>query len=327
MNRLVRVSFLMCSLVFVACSVDVPSDVIPRSRMERILYDYHQAIAMAETSDQDVERMLYVLTQKVFEKYGVTEAEFDSSMVWYSGHADYLSKMYVHIDERMQAESSRLGLDTTDDVYANLSETGDTAVIWRMTNLWLKNKKGENLLKYTLKPDTSFHQGDTYMLRFRNLFVTQDSRCEGYVMLVARFDNDSTASAVTRIGGNYDGNIQIHPSELTNKHKLRSLHLYFYCDYTDEPESPFRLWMLSSPTLIRFHHHEKQVSEEISPSDEQEQVDSVSLPLEIMNNRTERLSPEQMRDSHEGEHTINVQKHRKVVLPANRRMIQPAQRR
>ena len=321
----ITIPLLLTILLWVtSCSVEVPGDILSPRKMEKILYDYHQAVAMAENSDKNVEQERFLLVHKVFEKHGVSEAEFDSSMVWYSGHVEYLTKMYTHIEERMQLESSRMGLEVEEDVYANLSETGDTAVIWRTSNLWLQNKPGQNLLKYTIMPDSSFHLRDSYMLRFKSFFVTQDNQREAYALLVAHFDNDSTASAVTRIGGNYDVSIQIHPSELTDEHQLRSLHLYFYFDYDENWDKTFRLLGLASPTLIRFHHPERQKEQGLDEDSVllKESPDTLLPVGERI--REERMTPGQLRENHEGEHTINVQKQRRVILPSTRKKIKPA---
>jgi len=296
--------------------------------MERILYDYHQAISMAETSGQDVERERYVLTQKVFEKHNVTEAQFDSSMVWYTGHANYLTDIYAHIEERLQSESALLGLDASEDIYANLTETGDTAVIWRLSNLWLRNKNSENLVKYSIHPDTSFHRNDTYLLRFTSQFVSQDNKREGYAILLAKYDNDSTSSVVSRVGGNYESNLEIRESALTREHDLRSLNLYFYVDYDDSEAETFRLWMIDSPKLIRFRH------DKLSEDSVQEDIDT----LDIVNEETvqdtsrrvssgARLSPTHIRQSQQGEHKINIQKQRRVIVPAKPIRTRTGQRR
>ena len=62
-----------------------------------ILYDYHLAIAMARqdpnTTNADVTRQKYYYT--VLSEHGVTEAMFDSSLVYYYSHVDQLKKIYT----------------------------------------------------------------------------------------------------------------------------------------------------------------------------------------------------------------------------------------
>ena len=74
-------------LLFPACKPGVPSDLIQPAELEDVLYDYHIAQAMAETRQDSMNFKRYSYVQAVFEKYGVSEAEFDSTMVLYDSHA------------------------------------------------------------------------------------------------------------------------------------------------------------------------------------------------------------------------------------------------
>ncbi len=310
-----RIALLLLLLqIIVSCSVDVPSDIISPGKMERILYDYHQAQGMAELADGNAANNRYLLVQQVFKKHGVTEAEFDSSMVWYSGHSEYLVKMYKHIDARLEKESAELGLDVANDVFANLSSYGDTAVVWRNTNVCLQNNVGQNLVGYKIHADSTFLLGDTYELRFRNSFVVQDGQSEGYALLVAHFVNDSVASVTTRVAGSFDVSIKIPQSELTDTAALSYLQVMFYYPYEKVDSAKFHLWMVSSPMLIRFHRLEP-----LADQDMDEEADTLSASQDTLSadRKDERLTPQQLRDSHEGERTINVKKQRDVVMPAN----------
>ena len=55
-------------------------------------------------------------------------------MIWYSADAAQLELMYQHINERMEKEMGLYAvlLDNSGaDYYGTLSQTGDTANIWR----------------------------------------------------------------------------------------------------------------------------------------------------------------------------------------------------
>ena len=69
-----------------ACKPSVPSQFIQPGEMEDILYDYYVSQGMVDvtaTNDQerDYKRELYFAT--VLKKYGKSQADFDSSMVYY----------------------------------------------------------------------------------------------------------------------------------------------------------------------------------------------------------------------------------------------------
>ena len=81
-------TYLLVLMLVVACKPSIPSEYIQPDDLEDILYDYHLGLAMSRQnggSNADYNRSLYF--QSVLKKYGVTEAEFDSSLVYYYSHA------------------------------------------------------------------------------------------------------------------------------------------------------------------------------------------------------------------------------------------------
>ena len=73
-----------------SCKPQVPDEYLQPGEFEDVLYDYHLADAMAGNGDNaDNESYDVVLyRQAVLRKYGITQAEFDSSLVYYMRHAD-----------------------------------------------------------------------------------------------------------------------------------------------------------------------------------------------------------------------------------------------
>ena len=86
--------------LFASCETKVPAGIISSSDMVDVLYDYHLAQAMAAQASDSSAYRYRVYTQAVLQKYGLTQAEFDSSMVWYTRHADYLYDVYKQVDQR-----------------------------------------------------------------------------------------------------------------------------------------------------------------------------------------------------------------------------------
>ena len=71
--------------MLLACKPTVPGEYISPDDMVDVLYDYYVSQAMADQDTKDgkmgYNRRVYFLA--VLKKHGVTEAEFDSSMVYY----------------------------------------------------------------------------------------------------------------------------------------------------------------------------------------------------------------------------------------------------
>ena len=117
-------------MLIVGCKPGVPSEIIQPDDMEDILYDYQLADAMAQqSSDYAYNQVLY--REAVFKKYGITSAEFDSSMVYYTRHTESLHKIYENLAERLRNEALSLGASESEvNRYSFISSKGDTANVW-----------------------------------------------------------------------------------------------------------------------------------------------------------------------------------------------------
>ena len=83
-------------LMTVGCKPKVPSELVQPDDLEDILYEYHLAQSMARnehTLDASYNQTKYFLA--VLEKHHVSEAVFDSSLVYYYTHAERLKEIYV----------------------------------------------------------------------------------------------------------------------------------------------------------------------------------------------------------------------------------------
>lgn len=71
-------------------------------KMEDVLYEYHLVQAIASSSGDSVNFRKHTYTDAVLKKYNISQAEFDSSLVWYSQHTENLYAIYQNIDKRLQ---------------------------------------------------------------------------------------------------------------------------------------------------------------------------------------------------------------------------------
>ena len=283
--------------------------------MEKILYDYHLAQGMAEAQGGDIATNRYLYVQKVFEKYHITEEQFDTSMVWYSGHAGHLQKMYEHIEARLERESNAAGLNIPEeDKFARFTDQGDTANIWSGKQmLFLHGNREQNLYTIIIPADTSFHRGDYFMFRCSNRFVVKDSEHEGFVLLQVNYDNDSTVSNTMMITGDYDLTVNIPASKALLRHDIRSVSCTFYYAFDEGLDDAFRMWAISKPVLLRYHS--KTIATD-TLSTLPDSLSTDSLPVVRRHGTGERLSPEEFRTNQQVDKKINVVQKKRVVLPA-----------
>lgn len=307
---------LTMSSFFVACKPGLPDGVIPESEMEKILYDYHVAQAMAESRLDSVSYYRYLYVRSVFEKYGISESEFDSSMVWYSANATYLAEMYARINERYAAELEALGSGNNVDLYASLSATGDTANIWHDTDFCLLRPGGQNShYSFTLETDTSFYPGDDILWQFKNFYVYQEGMREAYAALIVHYDNDSIASVYQYLSSNNTADLMIKTS---GKERIRSLTGFVYLTSSENDESDvFRMLILNDFKLIRFHKQTEEIladslkhtSDSLMQHQDSLDQDSLKTPTQKSGRGLqERKSPKELRDNQPVERKIHVVK-------------------
>lgn len=309
------VAALVAGSLFASCKPGFPDDVIPESSMEKILYDYHVAQAMAESRTDSVNYYRYLYVRSVFEKYGITEAEFDSSMVWYSANASYLAKMYGRINERYAAELEALGSTNKVDLYASLSTTGDTANIWHDTGFCLLRPGGINShYSFTVEADTSFYPGDDVLWQFDNFYVSQEGSREAYAALIVRYENDSVASAYQHLSTSTTTDLAVRVS---GKERIRSLTGFVYfASSENEQKNVFRMMMLNNFKLIRFHKKQEglqtdtllQQKDSLNQQTDSLKQDSVKMRNLPARGAQERISPKELRDNQTVERKIRVVK-------------------
>ncbi len=300
--------------VLASCSVELPSYVIPQGKMERILYDYHMAQGMADAQGDDKEENRYLYIQKVFEKHHITEAQFDTSMVWYSGHADHLEEMYKHLDARLARESDKAGLNIPEeDQFMHYTADGDTANIWSGRDMmFLYGNRESNLYTLTIPADSTYQHGDSFRFRCTNRFITADGQREGYILLQLEYEGDTIVSATSPIVGDYDATISIEQHRVPKDRNLRRIRCTFYYSFEESMEEQFRMWVVSRPLLLRFHNETIEAPDTISSADSL----STDTTIRIFERGPhERLTPEELREQQQVDKKINIVEKKKVILP------------
>ena len=300
MSKLLRKVFgaVAAVLLFPACKPGVPSDLIQPAELEDLLYDYHIAQAMAETQQDSMNFKRYSYVQAVFEKYGVSEAEFDSTMVWYASHATYLNDIYKKLQERYSTHVSALGASTGEnDIFAHLDAQGDTANIWQERAFRiLKPRFMEDRLLFTMTADTTFHKGDALLWRFDSRYISHGRQNEAYAGFYVTYDNDSTAGVTQRI---YSNNLMQLRLEGDTAHAIREIGGFVYYKPSDEDKEPRLLW-LRDIMLVRFHPQPVVVDTTA--------IAAKSDSMDVASKDSRRLSPTELRESRPVERSIHVVK-------------------
>ena len=101
--RGLKVILLCISLALVACSPDSSRPIIPEDTMAEILIDQYLVQSAAVQRPVEKPDKVNFYYAHILEKYHYTEAEFDSSVAWYTSHMDVNEKVYDKVMRRLQA--------------------------------------------------------------------------------------------------------------------------------------------------------------------------------------------------------------------------------
>ncbi len=192
--------------LLLSCKPQVPRQYIQPDEFEDILYDYHLAEGIANSEDAGGEDAYNALLyrQAVLKKYGITQAEFDSSLVYYMRHADRLHKIYENLASRLSNDAMALGASANDiSRYGDLSSKRDTSNLWTgVSSSVLMPYAPYNVMSFDIEADSSYHKGDRIIFSFSCDFIFRDGVRNATALLAVQFGNDSIASSYIRLSSN-----------------------------------------------------------------------------------------------------------------------------
>ncbi len=260
-------TYLLVLMLVVACKPSVPSEYIQPGDMEDILYDYHLALAMSRQKSggntTDFNRSLYF--QSVLKKYGVTEAEFDSSLVYYYSHAYRLKDIYAEVNQRLGDEATSLGVAVGDiNRYSQYSTTGDTANIWnQQTDVLLIPYPTMNRYDFTVKVDSTFNKGDSFMFQFMSEYIWQNGSKDVTVCIVCKYEGDSIIQTANHVSVAGTAQVRVPANR---KNKLKEMRGFIYLSAGGDDTNTRKMLFISQIQLIRFH--DKTIANEEITNDE-----------------------------------------------------------
>jgi hypothetical protein len=260
--------------------------------MEDILYDYHvsQGMAVKETGGTDYYRNLYF--KAVLEKYGVTQEEFDSSLVYYYTRADKFISMYKNVQERLTEEALVRGASVSEvNRYTSTSLSGDTADIWEgQRTAVLMAQRPYHLMQFYQKADTSYHAGDSFLMTFGSHFLSQGRNRTTTLYVAVTYENDSAYSMNTIVGG-YGETIMRIP---VCKYRAKDIRGFVAMDtrLEENQQNDMCMLFLDRIQLIRFHKPKDTPSHETQPKETR--ADSLERVPDSLRPRHHRLGERPM---------------------------------
>ena len=97
------VLFALLTLTWFGCR---PKGILHSGEMRAILADLHKADGMIQVSGLQFghDEVMNIYYAQVLEKHGTTQAQFDSSIVWYTAHPVLFDKIYPKVQADLKAE-------------------------------------------------------------------------------------------------------------------------------------------------------------------------------------------------------------------------------
>lgn len=258
MKRLRDILFFViaCSII-VACKPGVPKGIIKPGKMEDILFDIHVADGMVQnnpTAANNIEynRTLYRLG--VLKKYNVSQAEFDSSMVYYSRHSDRLHEIYEGVAEKLNKKALSLGASAADvKRFGTITADGDTANVWLgERSILLMSRPPYNSYSFTIVADSAYRKGDRMILNFDSNFIMQDGSRDGVAVLAVKFGNDSTATKSMHFSGSQHQTLEIVDMRHLGVKEVKGF-FYMNTPTNSQNSTTLRLVSIYNIRLVRFH--------------------------------------------------------------------------
>jgi len=250
------ICFFWGALVLFGCQTKKPKNIIPESTMEDLLYDYHIAKALGDglPYNENYKRTLYV--EDVFRKYGTTEADFDSSMVWYTRNTQVLSTIYEKINTRFKKEVDDVKrLIAIRDNKPIMSESGDSIDVWFLEKMYrITGRPLNNRISFNLPSDTNFYNRDTLLWQINYNFLGQeqeiDSARAAIMAMHIIYDNDSIISTIKKILRSGMDTIRLQSDTLG---RIKEIKGFVYYNSSDDFVKP--LW-IDSISLMRYHSND-----------------------------------------------------------------------
>lgn len=237
--------------LLLSCELE-QGDVVSKRKLEDVLFDYHIAQAMILNLPASQRELSTSYIEAVYDKHGITAAQFDSSIVYYNRHPEDLADIYKNLKERYEKLDAQLGLlSGTHEMRTTYTSGGDTSEIWSGHQLLvLRNSPYFNRETFVLNADTAFRPNDNFRLTANVDFINEEQGerdCHVYVCLAVRTKAGFVISNLRDMTTPGDVVLQLN---LSNGNEVQSLFGYFYYMGKDERRN---MGVVRNISLLRFH--------------------------------------------------------------------------
>lgn len=268
-SKAIHIVLVAAAALMVSCKPSVPSEYIQPDDMEDLIYDYHiaQGIAMQQDGSQDYNRRLNF--ELVLKKHGLTQAQFDSSLVYYYTRADRFQEIYKHVQERLNNEAEKYGAAVSEGPIKAASLSGDTADVWKGNRaLMLLNDRPYHLYQFAQKADTAYRAGDSFMLSMNTTWLMQQGNRQASVYLAITYANDSTVKQYSTVSSSGNTTLRIPYC----KERVKEIKGFVMCGMRPSTDDTNSLCVLFVNNIQLFRFHNKIIEQPVMPQPQRDSI-------------------------------------------------------
>lgn len=238
-----------------ACS-KVPDEILSEKKMQQVVKDMMVAQSMTSGDyksypDNESKQALY---EGVFRKHGITQAEYDTALVWYGRNLDIYMKVYERVLADIDRDIKALG-----DVQADAGpvSNSDSVNIWpRRPYLTLYPEALFNGVVFDSRPETSYSSGSIFVLGMRVWGIRKGMRTFPQVRLSA--DQGDTIVTVNELL-KHDGYQEIWLRTVPTK-RVKRVYGYIRLDNT---ASDYYKVYIDSINLIKYNYGSELIKQAV----------------------------------------------------------------
>ena len=253
---LLHISLLLTIVTTLVSCDRTPSGVMSVNKMADLIADLQIADAYIDShiSEFNSDSSKQVIKQSVFKKHGITQQDYDSSLVWYAHNMEDYMRAYNQAIEKLQARHEKLNKGEKEGIvptnmtvegpikkgpkhlaesrerggihpkrYLSTDTKGDSADLWQGSRYYmLTSGFRRGFITFELTPDANKQPGDRYQLAYKLTRGGNDFK----VSLNVDYTDGST-SQMSR-GTNSDGWVTVDVQSDTARQVRR---IYGYLSY------------------------------------------------------------------------------------------------
>lgn len=312
MKKVIPLLFLL--LVSLISCENRPKEVLSKTKLEAVLYDYHLAQGLIDrlpTEERTDKAQDYI--NAVLQKHGITQAQLDTTILYYNRYPKDLHKIYASLKERYTDVNQELQLINGNNSFtAIFAEGGDTTNLWQGSSLIvLRNIPALNIESFSIPADTNFHRNDQFILSFTPIIFKSspdDRDISIYAGLSIMYNNGKHIGKTIQITNNTQQQFSIKAQDDQDIKQITGF-LYYQGNQTTR-----NLCLIDNIQLIRMH----EKSATIAPTDTiaSDSINADTLSTDTMPfSAPQRLTPNEIRLQNMNKERIKIQTAPSVRTP------------